>query len=176
MTAVQADYMGMLATIMNGQALEAAFKGIGCDVRLVSAIKMPEITEHYRHKVVLEHFRKGRVVIFVGGTGHAYCTTDYAAAVRAAEIGATILHKGTHGNVNGVFTADPRVNPNAQHLPEVDFDRVLVEGLEVMDGEAFALCRKEQRPIHIFSIEEPGSITRALYGECIGSLVHDMAA
>jgi uridylate kinase len=172
MTDEQADYMGMMATLMNAQALEAAFIGLKVPVRVMSALRVAKVAEEVIHKRTLRHLNKGRVVIFACGTGNPHCTTDFAAALRAAEIKAVVLQKGSHGTVNGVHTANPRVFPDAAHIDDCSFDRAIRDNLEVMDPEAFALCRKKKRPIHVFSMEEPGSITRSLRGERVGSIVH----
>lgn len=171
MTDEQADYMGMLATLMNSQALEAAFTGLGVPVRVMSAIPVDRVAEPIVHKRALRHLSKGRVVIFACGTGNPHCTTDYAAGLRAVEIGAVCLHKGSHGTIQGIHTADPHLDPSAPFMPTCTYQHALKEGIGVMDPESFALCQKKGLNLHLFNMEAPGSIASSLRGERIGSLV-----
>jgi uridylate kinase len=164
-----ADQFGMLATLQNGLALLDLLER-KCDVktRLMSGIKVDPIAEPYIVRRARAHLQKGRVIILGGGTGNGYCTTDYAAALRASEIGATLLAKAT--NVDGVYDQDPS-NSDAKRLERVSYDRCIRDSLNVMDTEAFALCRAQGIPIRIFSIMRPGNIVAALTGSTIGSLV-----
>jgi len=166
-----ADYMGMLATVINALALQDALERHGQPTRVQTAIQMAQVAEPYIRRRAMRHLEKGRVVIFAGGTGNPYFTTDTTAALRAAEIEADVMLKGTHGGVDGVYTADPRVDPHARKLAEVSFGEVLAKELRVMDLTAITLCKENGLPICVFDVMEPGNIGRALAGEPIGTLV-----
>lgn len=166
---VTGDYMGMLATTINGMALQSTLESNGMYTRLVSAIEMKEIAEPYIRRRATRHLEKKRVVIFSGGTGSPYFTTDSAAALRANEIGATVLLKGTR--VNGIFSEDPEINPNATRFKEISFDEVISRKLNVMDMTAFTLCRENNLPIIVFDINTPGNLQKLLSGEDIGTKV-----
>jgi uridylate kinase len=166
---VAGDHMGMLATVINGLALQDAFEKRGVSTRLVSAIEMREICEPFIRRRAMRHLEKRRVVLFVGGTGNPFFTTDTAAALRANEIRADILLKAT--KVDGVYTADPRKDPNAKLLPFVSYRQALESDLKVMDAAAVALCRDNRLPIKVFNLLVAGNIRRAVEGADIGSLV-----
>ncbi len=168
---VQGDYMGMLATVINGMALQSAFENIGLYTRLISAIEMKSIAEPYIRRRAMRHLEKGRVVIFSAGTGNPYFTTDSAAALRASEINAEVILKGTR--VDGIYTSDPLKNKDAVKLDQVSFSRVLRDGLAVMDMTAFTLCKENNLPIIVFDINTPGNLERIIQGEAIGTLVKD---
>lgn len=170
---VQGDYMGMLATVMNGMALQSALEKIGVYTRLISAIPMPQIAESYIRRRAVRHLEKKRVVIFSGGTGNPYFTTDSAAALRATEINADVILKGTR--VDGVYDADPEKNPNAIRYNIVSFDKVIKEGLKVMDMTAFALCQENNVPIIVFDINKEGNLMKIIKGEHVGTLVENPA-
>lgn len=164
------DYMGMLATMMNAMALQDAFRNTGVDARVQSAIKMDQVAEPYIRGKALSHLNKGRVVIFGAGTGNPFFTTDTTAALRAAEIGAQIVLKAT--NVDGIYTDDPKKNPNATLYKEISFDEAMVKHLKVMDSTAFALCRDQGMPLKVFSIKKRGALKRVILGQDEGTLVH----
>ena len=164
------DYMGMLATMMNAMALQDAFRNTGVDARVQSAIKMDQVAEPYIRGKYLRHLNKGRVVIFGAGTGNPFFTTDTTAALRAAEIGAQIVLKAT--NVDGIYTDDPKKNPNATLYKEISFDEAMVKHLKVMDSTAFALCRDQGMPLKVFSIKKRGALKRVILGQDEGTLVH----
>ena len=166
---VQGDYMGMLATVINGLALQSALESMGVFTRLVSAIEMREIAEPYIRRKAIRHLEKGRVVIFSAGTGSPYFTTDSAAALRANEIKADVILKGTR--VDGIYTADPEKDPDAVKLNELTFAQVITMGLKIMDMTAFTLCHENNLPIVVFDVNEPGNLMRVVQGESIGSLV-----
>src|SRR5215472_1156295 len=153
-----ADYMGMLATAINALALQDALERAGQPTRVQTAIQMEQVAEPYIRRRAMRHLEKGRVVIFAGGTGNPYFTTDTTAALRAAEIEADIMLKGTHGGVEGVYTADPRTHPEATKLEEVSFNEVLTRELRVMDLTATTLCKENGMPIVVFDIMAPGNI------------------
>ena len=162
MDRARADYMGMLATVMNALALQTAIEGEGVSVRVLSAIPMPTVCESYIRDKALDHLDKGRVVIFAGGTGNPYFTTDTAAALRAAEMGCDALFKATQ--VDGVYDADPKTSPNASRYDRLTYGEVLRQDLRVMDGAAIALARDNQIPIIVFSIKCQGGLTSVLQG------------
>ncbi|MDB5672515.1 MAG: kinase [Alphaproteobacteria bacterium] len=164
-----ADYMGMLATVMNALALQNALEKIGADTRVLSAIPMATISEPYIRRRALRHMEKGRVVIFAAGTGNPYFTTDTAAALRAAEMGCDALFKGT--SVDGVYDADPKKVPGATRYDSLSFHQVLADDLRVMDASAVALCRDNNIPIVVFNIREMGNLSRVLNGEGIATIV-----
>jgi len=166
---VQGDYMGMLATVINGMALQSALEGIGVYTRLVSAIEMKQIAEPYIRRRAIRHLEKGRVVIFSAGTGSPYFTTDSAAALRANEINADVILKGTR--VDGIYTADPEKDPSAKKFDQLSFAQVISLGLSVMDMTAFTLCQENNLPIIVFDINEKENLKRIINGEKIGTLV-----
>ena len=166
---VQGDYMGMLATVINGMALQSALEGIGVYTRLVSAIEMNQIAEPYIRRRAIRHLEKGRVVIFSGGTGSPYFTTDSAAALRASEINAHVILKGTR--VDGIYSADPEKDPAAIKYDRLTFAKVISMGLGVMDMTAFTICRENAIPIVVFDINNPKNLLRIVRGETIGTLV-----
>jgi uridylate kinase len=167
-----ADYMGMLATVINALALRDALEREGQPTRVQTAIGMSELAEPYIRLRAIRHLEKGRVVIFAAGTGNPFFTTDTAGALRAVEIGAEILLKGTHGGVDAVYTADPRLDPKAEQISEISFDEVIGKDLRAMDLTAITLCRENALPILYFSIMEEGNLRSALAGEQIGTLIH----
>jgi uridylate kinase len=171
MDRAQADYMGMIATVMNGLALQDALERAGQATRVQTAVEMPRIAEPYIRRRAIRHLEKGRVVIFAGGTGNPFLTTDTTAALRAAEIGAQAILKGTHSGVDGVYSADPRLDPTATKLTEVSYFEILEKGLKVMDSTAVTFCMDNELPIIVFDVTAPGNILRALQGERIGTLV-----
>ncbi len=171
MDRARADYMGMLATVINALALQDALEAAGQPTRVQTAITMAQIAEPYIPLRAVRHLEKDRVVIFAAGNGNPYFTTDTTAALRAAEIGADVVLKGTHSGVDGVYSADPRKDATAVKLDEVSHLEVITRGLEVMDSTAITFCRDNQLPIIVFNVMEPGNIDRALTGEPIGTLV-----
>jgi uridylate kinase len=164
-----ADYMGMLATVMNAVALQDALEKMDVVTRLVSAIEMREIAEPFIPRRAIRHLEKGRLVIFAAGIGQPFFTTDTAAAIRALEIQADVLMKATR--VGGIYTADPRKDPKAVKIDELSYTRVLQEELGVMDASAVSLCKDNDLPILVFDMTEPGNIKRAVTGEQVGSIV-----
>ncbi len=166
---VQGDYMGMLATVMNGMALQSALENIGIQTRLLTAIEMKEIGEPFIRRRAIRHLEKGRVVIFGAGTGNPYFTTDTAASLRAIEIEAEVVLKGTR--VDGIYTADPEKDKTAQKYDTLSFDEVYSKGLNVMDMTAFTLCNENKLPIIVFDINTPGNLLRLIDGEKVGTLV-----
>jgi uridylate kinase len=166
---VNADYMGMLATIINALAMQDTLEKRGVHTRVMTAIRMESLAEPYIRRRALRHLEKDRVVLFAGGTGNPFFSTDTAAVLRALEMEAEVLLKAT--NVDGVFTSDPKVNPDAEFLPQLSFHDALVNGYEVMDANAFGLCKANRMPIVVFNIKEPDAIQRTLQGERVGTLV-----
>ena len=166
-----ADYMGMLATLMNGMAVQDALEKQGVDTRLMSAISMKAVAEDYIRRRAMRHLSKGRVVIFSAGTGNPYFTTDTTAALRAAEIQADIVLKGT--KVDGVYDKDPMKHDDAVRYETLSYTEVLSQRLNVMDGTAIALCRDNSLPILVFNMTDPENIVKAACGEAIGTLVRD---
>ena len=166
---VQGDYMGMLATVINGMALQSALENTGVYTRLISAITMDQIAEPYIRRRAIRHLEKGRVVIFSAGTGSPYFTTDSAAALRANEIGADVILKGTR--VDGIYSADPEKDPTATRFDKLTFAKVISLGLSVMDMTAFTLCRENNIPIIVFDINDHTNLERIIHGEAIGTLV-----
>lgn len=164
-----ADYMGMLATVMNALAVQNALEKIGVDTRVQSAIPMASISEPYIRRRAVRHMEKGRIVIFAAGTGNPFFTTDTAAALRAAEMGCDALLKGT--SVDGVYDSDPKTNPSAKRFDRISFDKVLSDNLKVMDAAAIALCRDNDIPIMIFNIRESGNLARVLEGGGVATVV-----
>ncbi|MFN5181862.1 MAG: UMP kinase [Bacteroidota bacterium] len=169
MDRVQGDYMGMLATVINSMALQSALESIGVQTRLQSAIKMEQICEPFIRRRAVRHLEKGRVVIFGAGTGNPYFTTDTAATLRAIEIEADVILKGTR--VDGIYTADPEKNPDAVKYDSITFDEVYKKGLEVMDMTAFTLCNENKLPIIVFDMNTNGNLRKLITGEPIGTLV-----
>jgi len=171
MDRARADYMGMLATVINALALQDALESIDQAVRVQTAIAMAQVAEPFIPRRAIRHLEKGRVVVFAAGTGNPYFTTDTTAALRAAEIGAGAILKGTHSGVDGVYSADPKLDPDAVKLTEVTHFEVLNRRLQVMDSTAITFCMDNRLPIIVFDVMEPGNIARALVGEPIGTLV-----
>jgi uridylate kinase len=171
MDRAQADYMGMIATVMNGLALQDALERVGQPTRVQTAVEMPRIAEPYIRRRAIRHLEKGRVVIFAGGTGNPFFTTDTSAALRAAEIDAQAILKGTHSGVDGVYTADPKLDPNATRYDEISYIDVINLGLKVMDATAITFCMDNELPIVVFDVLSPGNIRSLLEGERIGTLV-----
>lgn len=169
MDRVSADYMGMLATVINALALQDTLERSGIETRVMSAIRMDELAEPYIRRRALRHLEKGRVVLFAGGTGNPYFSTDTAAVLRAIEIGADVILKAT--KVDGVYSSDPVVDPTAEFLPNLSYRDVINNELEVMDAAAMSLCRENGLPVIVLNIRKPGAILSALQGERIGTLV-----
>jgi uridylate kinase len=166
---VQGDYMGMLATVINAMALQSAIETTGLYTRLISAIEMRQIAEPYIRRRAMRHLEKKRVVIFSAGTGNPYFTTDSAAALRASEINAEVILKGTR--VDGIYTADPEKDPHATKFDQISFAEVLQKGLNVMDTTAFTLCQENNIPIIVFDIANPDNLVNIMKGEKVGTLV-----
>ncbi|WP_008308239.1 UMP kinase [Leptolyngbya sp. PCC 6406] len=164
-----ADYVGMLATIMNAMTLQDALEQLGTVTRVQTAISMQEIAEPYIRRRAIRHLEKGRVVIFGGGSGNPFFTTDTTAALRAAEINADVVFKATQ--VDGVYDSDPKLNPEAKRFSSLTYGHVLSHDLRVMDGTAIALCKDNNIPIMVFDLSVPGNICRAVMGESIGTIV-----
>ncbi len=171
MERTQGDYMGMLATVINAMALQAALEKAGIDTRLQSAIEIKQIAEPFIRRRAIRHLEKGRVVIFGAGTGNPYFTTDSAASLRAIEIEADVILKGTR--VDGIYTADPEKDPTAERYSRVTFDEVFKKGLKVMDMTAFTLCNENQLSIIVFDMNIPGNLRRVMEGDEIGTLVEN---
>jgi uridylate kinase len=169
MDRVSADYMGMLATIINALAIQDLLEKKGIETRVMTAIRMDELAEPYIRRRAVRHLEKGRVVIFAGGTGNPYFSTDTAAALRAIEIEADVVIKAT--KVKGVFTADPATDPSAEFIPNISFREVVAQELGVMDGPAVSLCRENGLPIIVLDLEQQGSVSAAIRGEQVGTLV-----
>ena len=172
MDRARADYMGMLATVINALALQDAFEAVGQPSRVQTAITMSQVAEPYIPRRALRHMEKGRIVVFAAGTGNPYFTTDTTAALRAAEIGAGAILKGTHSGVDGIYSADPRLDATAVKLTAVSHLEVLNRGLKVMDSTAITFCMDNRLPIVVFDVSSPGNIGRVFTGEPIGTLVH----
>jgi uridylate kinase len=168
-----ADYMGMLATIINALALQDALEKAGCQTRVLSAIEMRAVAEPYIRRRAIRHLEKGRVVIFAAGTGNPFFTTDTAGALRAVEIGADAILKAT--KVDGIYSADPARDAGAERLPRVTYIEVLNRGLAVMDTTAISLCMDNKLPIVVFDLTRPGNIARIVCGEPVGSVVGSSA-
>ncbi len=167
---VTGDYMGMLATCINGMALQSALEKIGVFTRLITAIEMREIAEPYIRRRAIRHLEKGRVLIFSAGTGSPYFTTDSAAALRANELNADVILKGTR--VDGIYDSDPEKNPQAVKYDHISFSQVINMGLSVMDMTAFTLCQENNVPIVVFNINEPGNLIKVAEGMPLGTLVN----
>lgn len=169
MDRVTADYMGMLATVINALALQDMLEQHGIETRVMSAIRMEELAEPYIRRRALRHLDKGRVVIFAGGTGNPYFSTDTAAVLRAIEMGADVILKAT--KVDGVYTSDPETNPEAEFIERIGYLEIMTRELGVMDAAAIALCKDNELPVVVLNIKRPGAILAALKGEKIGTLV-----
>jgi uridylate kinase len=166
---VSADYMGMLATVINALAVQDILERKGVQTRVMTAIRMESLAEPYIRRRALRHMEKGRLVIFAGGTGNPYFSTDTAAVLRALEVEAEVILKGT--KVEGIFTADPRKDPSAKLIPELTFQDALVNGYDVMDRSAFGLCQTNKLPIVVFNMNIPGNLDRVLQGDPVGTIV-----
>lgn len=173
MDRAQADYMGMLATVINALALQDTLEQLGQPTRVQTAIHMAQIAEPYIRRRAIRHLEKGRVVIFAGGTGNPFFTTDTTAALRAVEIEAEAILKGTHSGIKGIYTKDPKQHPDAELIHEVSYMEVLNRGLKVMDTTAITLCMDNDLPIVVFDLLERGNVRSLLAGEAIGTLVND---
>ena len=167
---VQGDHMGMLATIINGMALQSALESINIETRLLTAIRMEQVAEPYIRRKAMRHLQKGRVVIFGGGTGNPYFTTDTAATLRAIEIEADVILKGTR--VDGIYTADPEKNASATKYETITFDEVFQKKLNIMDLTAFTLCQENNLPIRVFNMNIEGNLAKICKGENVGTLVN----
>lgn len=170
MERTQGDYMGMLATVINSMALQSALESAGVDTRLQSAIELKQIAESFIRRRAIRHLEKNRVVIFGGGTGNPFFTTDSAASLRAIEIDADVILKGTR--VDGIYTADPEKDPTAQKYDTITFDEVYEKGLKVMDMTAITLCNENKLPIIVFDMNKKGNLRRLVSGEDVGTLVN----
>jgi uridylate kinase len=166
---VSADYMGMLATVINALALQDVLEKVGVDTRVMTAIRMESVAEPYIRRRAIRHLEKGRLVIFAGGTGNPFFSTDTAGVLRALEVEAEVILKAT--NVDGIYTADPRKDQAATFIPELTYQEAIVKNYAVMDANAFGLCKANQLPIVVFNINQPGAISRLLRGERVGTLV-----
>jgi uridylate kinase len=166
---VSADYMGMLATVINALALQDVLEKIGVDTRVMTAVRMESVAEPYIRRRAIRHLEKGRLVIFAGGTGNPFFSTDTAGVLRALEIEADVILKAT--NVDGIFTGDPRKDPSATFIAELSYQEAIVKNYAVMDANAFGLCKANQLPIVVFNFNQPGAITRVLQGDRVGTLV-----
>jgi uridylate kinase len=171
MDQAQADYMGMIATVMNALALQDAFERVGQFSRVMTAVEMPKVAEPYIRRRAERHLEKGRIVILAGGTGNPFFTTDTAAALRAAEISAQAILKGTHSGVDGVYTADPKKDKTATRFDEISYLDVISKGLKVMDSTAITFCMDNKLPIVVFNLLEKGNVRKILEGQKIGTLV-----
>jgi uridylate kinase len=172
MDRAQADYMGMLATVINALGLQDTLERLGQPTRVQSAIHMAQVAEPYIRRKAIRHLEKGRVVIFAAGTGNPFFTTDTAAALRAVEIEADAMLRGTHSGVDGVYTDDPRTNPEATKIDEVSYLDVLNRGLRAMDSTALTLCMDNKLPIVVFDLMGPGNVRAIVDGQAIGTLIH----
>jgi|TARA_B110000914_G_scaffold49676_1_gene42454 uridylate kinase len=169
MERTQGDYMGMLATVINAMALQSSLEQIGVDTRLQTAIEIKQIAESFIRRRALRHLEKGRVVIFGAGTGNPFFTTDSAAALRAVEIDADVILKGTR--VDGIYSSDPEKDPSATKYEEISFDEIFEKGLKVMDMTAFTLCHENNVPIVVFDMNKAGNLLKVAKGEKIGTIV-----
>jgi len=165
-----ADYMGMLATMMNSLALQDALRQKGVEARVQSALRMDQVVEPYIRPRAIRHMEEGKVVVFAAGTGNPFFTADTAAALRGAEMGVEVVLKAT--KVDGIYTSDPKKDPTATRYDTISFDEAIIKNLQVMDATAFALCRDRKLPIKVFSILKPGALKRVVMGENEGTLVH----
>lgn len=166
---VNADYMGMLATVINALALQDILEKMEVQTRVMTAIRMESLAEPYIRRRAVRHLEKGRLVIFAGGTGNPFFSTDTAAVLRALEIEADVILKAT--GVDGIYTGDPKKDPNAEFIPELSFQEAIVKNYAVMDANAFGLCKDNKLPIVVFNINKPGAIARVLSGERVGTIV-----
>jgi uridylate kinase len=166
---VSADYMGMLATVINALALQDVLEKMGVHTRVMTAIRMESVAEPYIRRRAVRHLEKGRLVIFAGGTGNPFFSTDTAGVLRALEVDAEVFLKAT--NVDGIYTGDPKNDPAATFIPELTYQEAIVRNYAVMDANAFGLCKANQLPIVVFNLNQPGAITRVLRGERVGTLV-----
>ena len=166
----QADYMGMLATVMNGLAVQAALEKKGVDTRLMSAIEMQEVCEPYIRRRAMRHLEKGRIIIFGAGLGHPYFSTDTTAALRAIEVKCDVILAAKNG-VDGVYTADPKLDPTATKYDHISYDEVLAKQLKVMDQTAITLCRDNKVDLIVFNMNEPGNIAKAVAGKIEGTVI-----
>ena len=164
-----ADYMGMLATVINGLALQDSLEKVGVTTRVLSAIEMRAVAEPFIRRRAIRHLEKGRVVVFAAGTGNPYFTTDTAAALRAMEMKADVILKGT--KVDGIYTADPMLHPTATKFEQISYLKVLEQGLKVMDATAISLCMDNKLPIVVFNLRTPGNLRRVIVGEAVGTTV-----
>ena len=169
MDRVSADYMGMLATVINALALQNAMERGGLETRVLTAIRMEQLAEPYIRRRAIRHLEKGRIVIFAGGTGNPYFSTDTAAVLRALEVDAQVILKAT--SVDGIYTKDPRKHADAEFIPELSYQDAIVNNYEVMDANAFGLCKANSLPIVVFNINQPGAVRRILAGERVGTIV-----
>lgn len=165
-----ADYMGMLATVMNGMAVGDAMRRAGIPARVQSALRIDQVVEPYIRGKAIRYLEEGKVVVFAAGTGNPFFTTDTAAALRGVEIGAQVMLKAT--KVDGIYTADPKKDPSATRYESISFDEAIARNLAVLDATAFALCRDQKLPINVFSIFEPGALKRVVLGDNEGTLVY----
>jgi len=166
---VQGDYMGMLATVINSMALQSALENIGLDTRLMSGIKIEQVCEAFIRRRAIRHLEKGRIVMFGAGTGNPYFTTDTAASLRAIEVEAEVVLKGTR--VDGVYTSDPEKDPTATRYNTLSFDEAYAKGLNIMDMTAFTLCKENELPIIVFDMNKEGNLLKVLEGQDVGTLV-----
>ncbi|MFZ2619480.1 MAG: UMP kinase [Alphaproteobacteria bacterium] len=166
----QAHHMGMLATVINALALQSVLEKKGQQTRVMTSMPMENFAEPYIRRRAVRHMEKGRVIVFGGGTGNPFFTTDTAGALRAIEIGADLLVKAT--KVDGIYTSDPKRDPNAQHIPEITYKSVLVEDLQVMDGSAISLCREHKLPLMVCNVSGNGSVLQAMQGKAKRTIVH----
>ncbi|MEO8226957.1 MAG: UMP kinase [Gemmatimonadota bacterium] len=166
---VSADYMGMLATVINALALQDVLEKAGVQTRVMTAIRMESLAEPYIRRRAIRHLEKGRLIIFAGGTGNPFFSTDTASVLRALEVEADVVLKAT--NVDGVYTGDPKQDPTATFIPELSFQEAIVRNYAVMDANAFGLCKANNLPIIVFNINQPGAIARVLQGERVGTIV-----
>ena len=171
MDRAQADYMGMLATVINALALQDTLEQLGQPTRVQTAVHMAQIAEPYIRRKATRHLEKGRVVIFAGGTGNPFFTTDTTAALRAVEIEAGVVLKGTHSGTGGIYTADPKIDPSATFLEEVSHLEVIQKGLQAMDATAITLCMDNELPIVMFDLMQAGNVRSILAGDAVGTLV-----
>lgn len=169
MDRVSADYMGMLGTVINALALQDVLERIGVQTRVLTAIRMESLAEPYIRRRAVRHLEKGRLVIFAGGTGNPFFSTDTAAVLRALEMEAEVILKAT--SVDGIYTGDPKKDKDAKFIPELTFQEALVKGYAVMDANAFGLCKENNLPIVVFNINQPGAIGRVLSGDRVGTIV-----
>jgi len=169
MDRVSADYMGMLGTVINALALQDVLERIGVQTRVLTAIRMESLAEPYIRRRAVRHLEKGRLVIFAGGTGNPFFSTDTAAVLRALEMEAEVILKAT--SVDGIYTGDPKKDKDAKFIPELTFQEALVKGYAVMDANAFGLCKENNLPIVVFNINQPGAIGRVLNGDRVGTIV-----